>query len=133
MASNVLPELSLPSFNCPICHALASQSWFKLAGEVVSENKRSGLRSGYAVQNASAEVDEDEEETKKRLWDAGERLLKHPATWVYRQYLNYEQEILNLHLSRCFACKGLSIWLKRELIWPTSKLEIEPHADMPRY
>jgi hypothetical protein len=129
MANEVVPQLGLRSFNCPICNALAAQTWSKVAGEVFAQGKTPMVLTELELRNASGSS--DEEKLKKLVWDAAGRLGRHPATWIYRQYLDYSQEILNLHLARCFACDGLSIWLKGDLIWPSTKLEVEPHADMP--
>jgi hypothetical protein len=129
MASEVVPQLGLRSFNCPVCNALAAQTWFKLGGAVLDSKKSPTVFTQSNMQAASGTIEDDN--LRKRLWDAGNRLEKHPLTWVYEQYTDMNYDVVNLYLSRCYACEGMSVWLKDELIWPSIKLEVEPHADMP--
>ncbi|MGD5339922.1 DUF4145 domain-containing protein, partial [Xanthomonas citri pv. citri] len=39
--------------------------------------------------------------------------------------------LLNVTVAQCFGCKGLSLWIKDALVWPSVVVEIKPHGDMP--
>lgn len=39
--------------------------------------------------------------------------------------------MVNMALARCFGCKGFSVWIAGELIYPTNEAEHLPNEDMP--
>jgi hypothetical protein len=40
-------------------------------------------------------------------------------------------DLNNIHLSKCFSCNNLALWLGDRLLYPDRILHVEPNADMP--
>jgi hypothetical protein len=91
MASEVTPQLGLRSFNCPICHALAAQTWFEIGGKIFDQGKGPMVLTLLHLKTASENT--DDERIKKRLCDAAKRLGRHPITWLYEQYPGFDQQM----------------------------------------
>ena len=43
----------------------------------------------------------------------------------------YGQQVYNLHLSECYNCKKIAVWLHERLLFPISKNGVEPNPDLP--
>ncbi|TYL88137.1 DUF4145 domain-containing protein [Bradyrhizobium rifense] len=61
------------------------------------------------------------------------QLKKHSIVMLDAEDHGFEADnaLLNVHVSKCFSCEGLSIWIKDALIWPASNAGVQPHDDMP--
>jgi hypothetical protein len=125
------PTLGRQSFSCPQCGAFAHQSWFTIYLQPLESSDNPSFPDGSALE----EVDQDESlnaEQRKQWRDYYQRILNRsmficggpPAD-------NLRLLAPNLHLSKCFSCNGVSVWVADGLIHPASHAEIEPVLDLP--
>jgi hypothetical protein len=130
MSKQVVPALGLESFSCPHvnCGAIAHQSWFKLFAD------RYGKDDGKPWLPTQADL-----EKFKRAKD-------HTADFIafFEKFANREvflqthenttylkTEVMNVSISKCFSCGGISVWRADELIYPLNQIVIEPNEGMP--
>ena len=60
------------------------------------------------------------------------RFKSHEVTYeVKRRSSNSQWEMVNMFMSRCYACDGFAVWIKDQLAWPAHSVKIEPHQDIP--
>jgi len=128
----IQPALGLKSFNCPHCHALAHQSWFsafayhlKEPPQIISKERVDRFRK-----DLSKDLDIDTASEAALAW--GERqLLGLP--FLHKENSRYaDQSIALVHVSKCFSCSELSIWMGDKVVYPFSKVDVHPSPDMPR-
>ena len=127
----VEPQLAAESFSCPHCNAFAHQWWYRLYLK--------GTKNGSELKTLSIEkinprrdfkiLDEDD---RKRAESFVKRLEKNFVTFRTQRHNEYlAGEMINLHLSRCFACDGFAVWVADRLVYPVRKGEIIAHEEMP--
>jgi hypothetical protein len=109
MASHdVEPQLGGESFSCPHCNAVAHQDWFSLflkpenATEVVVLTLEALM---LAKGNESDQL--------------VQRLKDNVLAYEYQEHpRNLKVKLLNLHVSRCYICKGFTVWVRDRLVFP---------------
>jgi hypothetical protein len=108
MASHdVEPQLGGESFSCPHCNAVAHQDWFSLflkpenATEVVVLTLEALM---LAKGNESDQL--------------VQRLKDNVLAYEYQEHpRNLKVKLLNLHVSRCYICKGFTVWVRDRLVF----------------
>lgn len=96
------PRLNAPSFDCPHCRALAHQNWYVPA-----------VRPLLNI----IEAEQHELVISKSKVSGGESDLL--------------RKLLGLHISQCFSCNRLSVWVEGKLVYPSTQVTYLPHPDMP--
>jgi hypothetical protein len=128
--TEVAPQLGLDSYSCPHCGALAHQIWFKVNPEEFRRNEKPIVLSLVDIGNHAKRARSDPEKTARA--DALlNRFEKNEVTFVVEDYLRPDLQMMNMFLSRCYACDAFAVWIKDRLAWPAHSLKIEPHPDIP--
>lgn len=119
------------AFNCPHCGAFTSQEWkglctFRVGGEnelpfcpdlatVEAVKKDFGILSG-----------EDKAAYAELLKIANGRIFTYVTNPIYST-----NTLKNLHISICFTCGEVSVWVHDKLVYPAQKYQIEANPDLP--
>jgi hypothetical protein len=82
---------------------------------------------------------EEDLERYKRDKDATPHVIKYLEDLVQRKVFFevhndstfLRTELSNIFASKCFSCKGISIWRADELIYPLNNISVEPNEGMP--
>jgi hypothetical protein len=115
----VEPQLGAESFSCPHCNAVAHQDWYGLF--LKPENATEAVV--LAPQDAITLLEGDEEE-RQREEQFLERLKNNDITYQYEKYSqSVKVKMVNLHLSSCSNCNGLSVWVRDRLVFPVKVAE----------
>ncbi len=129
---SVQPSVEETAFDCPHCGAYTTQSWFDLYAVVRREEHRTPTIP--------------DEETRKRIQDAKDIEKDVKAKWIAwvdristglvsleklddSKYVSLEVE--NLHLSSCYNCKKIAVWVHTKLVFPAQRDADMPNQDMP--
>ena len=134
MSKTVSPSISLQSFTCPRCGANSHQNWFDLHAEGTEKNlptifdveRYEALARDQENTHEDQKIPESSMKYFEKLAD-GDVFIRTPSSARYVYH-----EIHNLHLSSCYSCKELSIWLYDTLIYPPEPEAEEPNEDMPK-
>lgn len=125
------PSIKRRSFICPHCGAHAAQIWYDMyttgrKGNEVPKILGKNFKIDPTVLNS--ENYEQKEKVYKFI-----RRSKNGDLFLEPMPRNRRADfqVVNLHMSRCFACKDFSIWLHDKLIFPVWSLGIEPNEDLP--
>ena len=128
----VPPSVRETAFNCPHCGALAKQFWHTLRADL-KEEKDPIPQIVYSVDDdgwsfdhvKDAAVREHLEKFTEKM--ASGRPFFDPASGGVYNF----QHLHNVHVSRCFNCKDVSLWIYDRLIYPQKGEAPPANTDMP--
>lgn len=118
------------SFSCPHCGAHSDQTWLNVYGKQCKENSPF-LADKKTLDDFSRDKSQDFDAA--RFEELKEYLLKASSDLLFFESsdTDYTNQVINLHLSRCYSCKKITIWHRDKLLYPRIKYEIEPNPDLP--
>jgi hypothetical protein len=124
----VEPRLGLESFSCPHCNAVAHQEWFSLLLKSVTKSEGFVALTPDALTSSSSLYDNVKD---KILFEQFvERLGKNAVTYRTLQHQQTSRtEMVNLHLSQCYSCRGFAVWVEDRLVYPIT--ESAAHEELP--
>lgn len=130
MPKIVPPELGAESFACPHCGAHAHQTWFRLFATRSTKGQKPKLPTPDLIetikQNRTMEP-----EIRNSFVRYYERAMAKEVFLEGQHALYSEPEVINVFLSGCYSCNGMSIWQADNLLYPAQKLTAVPNEDMP--
>jgi hypothetical protein len=107
-SSDIEPQLGAESFPCPHCNAVAHQDWYSLF--LKPENA-----TEVVVLTLEALMLAKGNESDQFL----QRLKDNVLAYEYQEHpRNLKVKLLNLHVSRCYNCKGFTVWVRDRLVFP---------------
>lgn len=131
------PRLGLAAFVCPHCKAYTQQRWFTLAAtstdQPPTEFDLETIRETIAKQKAAEKRGDEPKFPTASL----ERYLAgledgRPMVDRYSEGMYVYWQVNNAHLSDCFVCKKVAVWVGGRLRFPIVNAEVpEPNADLP--
>ncbi len=105
-ATHKPPSVQETAFNCPHCGVLTTQDWLSLWGEYLTEERRTPYESDFY--------------TRQKPVDGIPSFSTDEQKMLVRG-------IRNIHVSVCFNCKQFSLWVYKNLVYPSTG-EV-PHPD----
>src|SRR6266481_3884912 len=129
----VLPSVRETAFCCPHCDVFTTQYWYDvLANEVSSEKGLPFVLTGQTQEQRAKIVDGLDMADKRKMIEFMDRAL---SGMVYLESISGEKyarsEVLNLHLSKCYYCKKIALWVSDRLVFPPTKSGVMPSPDLP--
>ncbi|WP_175753086.1 DUF4145 domain-containing protein [Burkholderia ambifaria] len=131
MSKTIAPATHETAFNCPHCGALTTQTWHRLYSERITDGNRIPFLPSLAEHEElllDGDLDEDDRRDFKKFLsqlDSAAPFLTGKQRSVYTDH-----GAGNVHLSECFNCRGLAIWVHDRLIYPEIAPSIMPNADL---
>ena len=125
----VPPSVRKTAFNCPHCGALAHQSWYSTRALKLSNNKTPIIVEENSVEEYLERIEDKRKRDRVRiLFDkaiAGKPVIESKSDSFY------SNDLINLHVSECFNCNDLSVWIHDRLVYP-QRGEVPPaNPDLP--
>jgi hypothetical protein len=105
---DVEPQLGAESFSCPHCHAVAHQDWYSLFLKPENATEVVVLTLEALMLAKGSESDQFLQHLKDNV--LAYEYQEHPR--------NLKVKLLNLHVSRCYNCKGFTVWVRDRLVFP---------------
>jgi len=132
MSKHVEPSVNETAFNCPHCGAFTTQHWYRLYAEYL----RSEQPTPYIPNESERERIVKDINFKPELKDLHLRWMdKMLSGLVFLQEgrsAPYSMpEASNLHLTSCFNCKKIAVWVNDRLLFPQAKTGVQPNLDLP--
>jgi Domain of unknown function (DUF4145) len=128
---HVAPAITLKSFSCPHCGALADQEWFKASADLVHRDEKPSLVTLERLAVIMASPDFRKDPIDEQIVIQWQQAATGRPLLQTREVANYcYYQLVNIHVSRCFSCKEIAIWRYDTLLYPPIRYEIEPNADM---
>jgi hypothetical protein len=110
------------SFSCPHCNAVAHQDWFSLflKPEKGTDVVVVTLEAAFMLVNAQ---DGDQKESELLT----DRLRNNVVTYEYQKHArNLKVKLVNVHVSTCANCRGFTLWVRDEPVFP-GRIEEAPY------
>jgi hypothetical protein len=132
--SKGIPSVSKTAFDCPHCGAFTTQYWSSLYAKAYNEDRRTPI---IPKPDEKKEWENDpklEPEVRKMLVEWTEKMCTgkpFPETLSESEYLRTHIE--NINISKCYNCKDISIWVYDQIVYPSTKVEIQPNQDLPTH
>ena len=132
MATKSLPpSISALAFDCPHCGAYTTQQWYHLHA---SERRRDlgapGFPTGDALHRIQSNPDTTPEQ-KKDLTAYFEKLLSGLVFFHESSEIWSKTRVQNLHLTECFSCGQISVWVHDGVLFPACSEGPPPNPDLP--
>jgi hypothetical protein len=127
----VLPSVRETAFCCPHCDVLTTQYWYDLLANQTENDKPPFIPTASQRKHIETDSTTDAEERKAILAfiDRGLSGMVYFDRSGSGKYGNLPVE--NLHLSKCYHCKKIAVWVFDRLVFPARKSGMMPNADLP--
>src|SRR5207249_4010702 len=103
-----------------------------LADEVSSEKGLPFVLTGQTPEQRAKIVEGLDAADKSKMIEFMDRAL---SGMVYLESISSgkygRSEVLNLHLSKCYHCKKIAVWVSDRLVFPPTKSGVMPNSDLP--
>lgn len=131
MSKTITPATNETAFTCPHCGALTTQTWHRLYSERITDGDRIPFFPSTKRRAELLNDDNLDEGNRQGLRKYLAELDSAAPFLTGRQRSVYiDHSAGNLHLSECFNCHGLAIWVHNRIIYPEIAPTIMPNADL---
>jgi hypothetical protein len=128
---SVLPSIKETAFDCPHCGAYTTQYWFGTYAQEKDDNRTPNIYDKEMISRVQQATDIPEN-IKNNFFDTYAR-QKTGLVFLRKldnsQYARYDVE--NLHLSKCYNCGKVAVWVHSNLLFPGKKSGAAPNNDLP--
>lgn len=132
MSKVVPPSVKETAFSCPHCGAFTTQFWYKLhATSLPKDNPRPGIPTEADKERTTHNSTISSVERQAWLkW-----IEKMLTGLVYLESLSTSiscyNDVQNLHLTKCYNCEKIAVWVHDRLLFPAQKSSVAPNPDLP--
>ena len=132
--TDTVPEIHKTAFSCPHCRAFTTQHWSKLYSYSYSEEQRTPPIPDQRLKDRYQDDPEINQEMKDQLNEWVDKMsMGKPFIEVQKDSCYSKSLLMNLNISQCYNCKEIAVWVHDQMIYPVSKIEIEPNQDLPAH
>jgi len=131
MSETVEPSIAETAFSCPHCGAFTTQFWYKLFGDAMDDGK-TPLIPKPALKKKLANDSEMRPETRQRFFEWIDKMVAGLVFFERNEdsrHLRLAAE--NLHISECYNCRKIAVWVHERLVFPEHKMTTQPNSDLP--
>jgi hypothetical protein len=133
-STDTVPAISKTAFSCPHCNAYTTQHWSQLYAESYREDSRTPNIPGSSIKERLENDGEIDEKVKTNLFKWVDKMTAGKPFTESQENSCYSRALLmNLNISRCYNCKEISVWCHEQIIYPASKVDIQPNKDLPAH
>jgi hypothetical protein len=131
MTAPIEPSIAETAFSCPHCGAYTTQHWFNLrAKEITSESPKPFI-PGPAHKERFERDREIPPEAKKDILEWFDKIAFGLVFFESTSSEYLSLSVHNLHLSKCYNCKKMAVWVHEKLLFPSHKTGTQPNSDLP--
>lgn len=131
--SSAEPSVKLAAFNCPYCSAFTTQQWFKISGEEKSIEERLPVVWSKELESRFKNNRDLPPEDRERFLEIIEKLATGIPSLTDDYTRGSTRMLRNLHLSQCYHCDKMSVWVGDRLVFPIKKTGVVPNPDLPEH
>ena len=128
---NTEPSISKTAFSCPHCGAYTTQHWYNLVADPLrGKNKSPFIPTDEMIKRISVDSEMSLEdrghlvEWAKKI-QSGKLILEESRESLYNR-----TNVINGTVSQCYNCDELTIWVHDCIVYPRSKIAIQPNNDL---
>jgi hypothetical protein len=117
------------AFVCPHCHAYTTQHWWEGFARQLSGERRVPLIYD-PVKLEKWLKDKHDPEVPEEVADNWREQAKGKLCLEESEDYSRKKAV-NLHMSECFNCGKIAVWVHERLIYPSERVGPEPNEDLP--
>lgn len=124
------PSINEQAFDCPHCGAYTTQYWFDVLSDTRKDNAPPNILSSKIREllNRDKEIPED---VKNKHLEWCDKMDSGLIFFSERKTTCPDYSVNNIHLSKCYNCKKIAVWIHGNLIFPNEKIGVIPNPDLP--
>ena len=131
MSKHVEPSVSETAFNCPHCGALTTQYWYMLYAKSLSGDKPIPFIPKESDKKHFIDSTKIPSEQRDSVLSWFDKMLSGLVfLWDQHDSEYIRMSVNNLHLTKCFNCKKIAVWVNDSLLFPRSKTGVQPNPDL---
>jgi hypothetical protein len=127
---HVPPSLKETAFNCPHCGTLTSQTWYQTYAREPKGVTKLLFFPDMDVINSILNDNELDDEAKEHHVAFITKIHNGLIFFQGKEDAYTPLQAVNLHLSRCFNCGEISVWVYDRLLFPPELNGEEPNEDL---
>jgi hypothetical protein len=127
----VAPSTTLSAFNCPHCHVLTTQYWYRAHAEPLKSNTMPLVFSSEEAEKQVARLEKVEDKDDRERAIRRTRYIAVGLPFFERYSATVDFYLWNISVSECYECRKLAVWLHGRLMWPQQTSAPLPHPDLP--
>lgn len=129
---SVAPDVEEVAFDCPHCGAYTTQTWFDLHATGKSGESRTPGRTRPDLLEVIRTDKSIPDESRQSFIDFFTKLQSGRVFLEKNDKGKYVySDVHNLHLSKCFSCGELAVWVSDRLLFPASLEGPAANPDLP--
>lgn len=133
--ASISPSIDLQAFSCPHCGALADQRWWECYATQLGGASPLPTWLDTSKIEATIKGTRSDDEKRPMLLNFLKRAQKMDAGEPFfhrRNQMYADRAVDSLHVSACFSCKELAIWVGKRMVYPATQLQgPHPNEDLP--
>lgn len=125
------PSIKETAFECPHCGAFTTQYWFSIyAQQLKEDNPLPRVPDKEFPKRLQADKDFPDE--AKREWiNWYDKIATGLVFLEEKEASPWCKAVNNLHVSKCYHCKKMAVWVHDNIVFPHEKQGIQPNQDLP--
>lgn len=129
MRKSVAPALTETAFDCPYCGAYTTQHWQNVFSEPRNRDSPTPFFPDDSFRQELEELGNDNAKATMLAWY--DRLMTGEISLETKAESRYAVGVENLHLSKCYNCAKIAVWIHDQLVFPTPRHADPPNTDLP--
>lgn len=132
MTQPVAPSIKETAFSCPHCGAYTTQYWHNLFAHTKSNETPLPFVPNAAYREQIVADHKIEKQVVENFLEFCDKMLTGLVFLDESPDPKYlRDEVRNLHLSKCYNCKKIAVWIHDRLLFPGQKISVAPNPDLP--
>jgi len=131
MSKSVPPSVNEVSFDCPHCGAYTTQWWRTILSQSID---RDNPTPTIPDDNFENDILNDENVPKQARESIIEFCRQTRTGKVFEGTHNNNTyntiELKNIHVSKCYACKEFTVWVRDKIVFPPTRTGAAPNQDL---
>jgi hypothetical protein len=124
------PSINKQAFECPHCGAYTTQYWHNVFMDHTKDNSTPNIPNDSFRLNIKSD-DKIPEKFKSELLEWYDKMNSGLIFFGKRSEYTTHIAVHNIHLSQCYHCKKIAVWIHGNLIFPNRKIGVMPNQDLP--
>lgn len=131
MSPPIQASIRETAFVCPHCSAFTTQFWYVVYADQLSGEKPVPHLAGEEHKQLIQKDQNLNHDERKKLLDWLDKLQSGLLILDAEGGKYADYRVYNIHLSSCYNCKKIAVWVYDRLLFPTTKSGVLPNPDLP--
>jgi hypothetical protein len=119
------------AFSCPYCSVFTTQFWYDVFADSLKGEDPHPKLLGDEDRRLFQEATNISEKAKSSMFECIDK-IQSGLIFLDRKLDTKEgYSTNNIHLSRCYHCKEIAVWVHDKLVFPGTKSGVVPNRDLP--